>query len=109
MNQAILIVLLLSIEIIAAYVFGAEMRSSNPDGVWLHTPPADGSGSPSDAFYFGASIGLLLISFAYLAVSVSLYTWSKLKSRALFRPFYSLVASAITGLVIIVLLAKFAW
>lgn len=109
MNQAILIILLLVLEVIVAYMFGAEMRSSNPDGIWLHTPPADGSGSPSDAFYVGSSIGLILISLAYFAVSVSIYTWSKLKSVQLSHAFYPLVASSIIGFAVLVFLGEFAW
>lgn len=109
MNQAIQVVLLLILEAIVAYLLGAEMRSSNPDGIWLYTPPADGSGSPSDAFYVGSSIGLILISLLYLAASVTIYTWAKLKSVKLPRIFLPLIASSAVGFIAIVTIGEFAW
>ena len=108
MNQIILVVSFLALEVLIAYLFGAEMRSSNPDGVWLSTPPADGSGSPSDAFSVGSSIGLILISLIYLAASVSIYTWGKLKSAKLSHIFSPLVASSIIGFSVVALFGELA-
>ncbi len=107
-NQAMLLVLFLLLGAISAYLFGAEMRSSNPDGIWLYAPPVDGSGSPSDAFSVGSSIGVLLISLIYLALAVTLYSWAKLKSISLSRAFSPLIMSSIVGFVVIAILGEFA-
>lgn len=107
MNQALLLFLFLVIEAISAYFFGSKMHSSNPDGIWLYTPPADGSGSPSDAFSVGFSFGLLLVSLIYLAVSVTIYTWAKLKPARLSHAFVPLIGSSIVGFVVIAIIGEF--
>lgn len=108
MKQVSLFVLLLALAALAAYVFGIKMHSGNPEGIWLSTPPADGSGNPSDAFYVGAFIGLILISLSYLAVSVSVYSWSKLKPTKLPHVFLPLISASIVSMVAIVALKQIA-
>jgi len=38
-------------------VVGIYLQIANPDGIWLYTPPADGSGAPSNSFGVGFSLG----------------------------------------------------
>jgi hypothetical protein len=109
MNKVSCVVILLLVEALVAYLFGAEMGSSNPDGIWLDSPPADGSGSPSDSFYVGASIGLFLVSLAYAAASISLYTWGKLNNAALSWLLSPLITSSLIGVFVTLAIGELAW
>jgi hypothetical protein len=109
MNKSLCVIILLSVGAFIAYLFGAEMSSSNPDGVWLDTPPADGSGTPSSGFNVGYAIGLLLVSLAYLAASVTIYSWAKLKSIELSAFFWPLFISSVIGFIVIAVLGEVAW
>jgi hypothetical protein len=109
MNKAVCIIILLAVEAVIAYLFGAEMNSSNPDGVWLSTPPADGTGTPSDGFNVGSAIGVLLMSLTYLALSVTVYSWSKFKSTQLSHFFWPLFVSSVIGFIAIAAFGKLAW
>lgn len=109
MNRVMGIIILLSVQAFIAYLFGAEMQSSNPAGVWLYTPPADGSGTPSNGFYVGYSIGVLLLSLAYLAGSVTVYSLAKFKLTKISRLFWPLLISSIIGFIVMAILAEVAW
>ena len=106
MSQIVLVIVLLTLEIVVAYFFGTKLHASNPDGIWLFTQAADGSGQASDSFYTGASIGLILMSLSYLAVSASIYSWAKLKSVTLSSTFVPLITSSIIGFIAIAVVAK---
>lgn len=108
MKQVIYVVFLLVLQACIACMFGYELRSSNPEGIWLYTPPADGSGSPSDAFDVGFSIGVYFVSLAYIAVSISIYAWAKLKQVPLSFMFVPLATSSLLGIILTLILRNSA-
>lgn len=85
------------------------MNSSNPNGVWLYTPPTDGSGTPSNGFNVGYTIGVLLMSLTYLAASVTIYSWAKFKSIESSQLFWPLFISSVIGFIAIAVLGEVAW
>ena len=73
---------------------GLLVYLSNPDGIWLYTPPADGSGSSASAFGLGACVGAIIGVFCYtLALIYQLV--KKSRSAIVISPSVSAIAFGI--------------
>ena len=106
MNRIALIALFICIAILLSIGSGYWSQISNPNGIWLYTPPADGSGKPIDAFNFGVTLELYLISISYLAIGIGLYAWAKLKHSTLLG---ITIPIAMSAPIVFMLAVIFSW
>ena len=88
-----------------ALICGYWLQLSDPDGIWLYTPSADGSGKPSDALYVGAALGCLIIAAGYLVAAIGVFFWGKFRIRSIPNLFWPLVASALIAFTLAVALS----
>lgn len=108
MNSVVTSLALICITVILSAGFGYSLHLNNPDGIWLYTPSADGSGKPSNALYTGASLGAFLSATIYLVGFVCMFTWSKLKHTLLPSVSVPLILAAFVGFIAVVVLAGLA-
>lgn len=104
MTRASNLLVLVALTLIAAFVCGYWSQLSNPEGIWLYTPPADGSGKPSDAFYLGAALGCLIISVAYLFGAIGVLVWGVVRARPIPKLFLPLATTAVIAFFLTVVL-----
>jgi len=81
MRRVIITIGLIFIATLLAVIYGYDLQLNNPSGIWLYTPPADGSGKASDPFYVGMAFSFFLSSIIYAASSASAFTWAKIKRK----------------------------
>ncbi|WP_413662298.1 hypothetical protein ACG1BZ_13700 [Microbulbifer sp. CNSA002] len=108
MNRMLITLALIIFMVLLSAAFGYSLHTDNPDGIWLYTPPADGSGKPSNALYVGASLGALLSAIIYSAGFVSVFGWSKLKHTVLPVVFVPMGLAALVSFTAMLALAGFA-
>lgn len=104
MTRANNLLVLIALTLIVAFICGYWSQLSNPGGIWLYTPPADGSGKPSDAFYLGAVLGCLNISIAYLFGAIGVLVWGITRARQISKLFLPLATTAVIAFCLTVVL-----
>ena len=92
----ILIVLVVSCGV------GLLMYISNPDGLWLYTPPADGSGIPSNAFGVGASLGAIISVLFYTVILVFQVVWRLIKKPTQQKPVTQFISAIVVGVLLLI-------
>lgn len=100
-RQIALLCVLALIMAAVAYALGSWSEQINPDGIEPH-PVAEGEPlqepvESRDAFYFGASMGLLACALAYCCLAFGLVINSKSKGHAISQFAYWVAGLAVSG------------
>lgn len=107
MNRLSITLGFIFIAVFVSFGLGCWLYSNNPEGIWINTPPVDGTGRPADALYVGAFLGCLVIGTIYLVGAIGIFSLVKLKEK-LPNLLLPLVVAAVSLFALLPILSKVA-
>ena len=90
------------IVLVVSCGLGLLMYFPNPDGIWLYTPPADGSGIQSNAFGVGASLGAIISVLFYTVILVFQFVWLLIRKPTQQKSITPFISAIVVGVLLFI-------
>lgn len=101
-KELIILAVLATVMLAAATTLGNWSATINPDGILPHQNEANGvqNAQPRDAYWFGASIGLLGTSLLYCCIAMGLLILARTKKKPVSQIAYWIAGLAASGFIL---------
>ena len=97
----IFVVVILAIGLGLGHWFASELEASNPNGMWIYTPPADHVGPAPSAYPIGYSFAVFAVGIVTFGLSVIFWILTKFWLLSMRQPATQLLVASIACCVLL--------